>query len=108
MRFVTMGFSRSCVLAVTGWIAVLSLGSGTGAAQPPTGGDRAGKDYSAELPRLPLKSPAESRTMFSPRPGFSVELAAAEPLLRSPVAMDFDADGRLYVAEFPEYNEYAS
>ena len=103
-----MGFSRSCVLAVTGWIAVLSLGSGTSVAQPPTGGDRAGKDYSAELPRLPLKSPAESRTMFSPRPGFSVELAAAEPLLRSPVAMDFDADGRLYVAEFPEYNAYAS
>ena len=28
--------------------------------------------------------------------------------MRSPVAMDFDEDGRLYVAEFPEYNEYAA
>ena len=27
--------------------------------------------------------------------------------LRSPVAMDFDEDCRLYVAEFPEYNQYA-
>ena len=42
-----------------------------------------------------------------PRPGFRVDLVAAEPLLRSPVAIDFDEDGRLYVAEFPEYNQYA-
>ena len=27
--------------------------------------------------------------------------------MRSPVAIDFDEDGRLYVAEFPEYNDYA-
>jgi putative membrane-bound dehydrogenase-like protein len=70
--------------------------------QPPT------KDYSAELPRLPLKTAAESQKLFSARPGFHVELAACEPSLRSPVAMDFDEDGRLYVAEFPEYNQYAS
>ncbi len=54
------------------------------------------------------KTPAESQKAFVVRPGFRVELAAAEPLLRSPVAMDFDEDGRLYVAEFPEYNEYAA
>ena len=53
-----------------------------------------------------MKDPAEALEEFVPRPGFRVELAAAEPLLRSPVAMDFDEDGRLYVAEFPEYNEY--
>jgi putative membrane-bound dehydrogenase-like protein len=70
--------------------------------------DSAGKDYSAELPRFPLKSPAESQKAIVLRPGFRVELAAAEPLLRSPVAIDFDEDGRLYVAEFPEYNQYAS
>ena len=64
-------------------------------------------DYAAELPRVPLKEPAEALKEFVVRPGFRVELAAAEPLVRSPVAMDFDEDGRLYVAEFPEYNEYA-
>ena len=69
--------------------------------------DSANKDYSAELPPTPLKDARESQKMFAVRPGFRVELAAAEPLLRSPVAMDFDEDGRLYVAEFPEYNQYA-
>ena len=53
-----------------------------------------------------MKSPDESLRAIVPRPGFHVELAAAEPLLRSPVAIDFDEDGRLYVAEFPEYNQY--
>jgi putative membrane-bound dehydrogenase-like protein len=75
--------------------------------QPATKKDSASKDYSAELPRIPLKSATESQKMFAVRPGFHVELAAAEPLLRSPVAMDFDEDGRLYIAEFPEYNQYA-
>ena len=65
------------------------------------------QDYADELPRTPLKDAIESQKMFAARPGFHVELAAAEPLLRSPVAMDFDEDGRLYVAEFPEYNQYA-
>jgi putative membrane-bound dehydrogenase-like protein len=45
---------------------------------------------------------------MSARPGFRVVLAAAEPLLRSPVAIEFDADCRIYVAEFPEYNQYAN
>ena len=27
--------------------------------------------------------------------------------MRSPVAIDFDEDGRVYVAEFPEYNQSA-
>src|SRR5207247_6061159 len=26
----------------------------------------------------------------------------------SPVALDFDEDGRLYIVEYPEYNQYAS
>ena len=54
-----------------------------------------------------MKDPAGSQRAIVARPGFHVELVAAEPLLRSPVAIDFDEDGRLYVAEFPEYNQYA-
>ena len=45
---------------------------------------------------------------FEVAPGFRVELVAAEPLVQSPVACDFDEDGRLYVAELPEYNQYAA
>jgi putative membrane-bound dehydrogenase-like protein len=51
--------------------------------------------------------PAESLKAFDPTPGLAVELVASEPLIRSPVAMDFDENGRLFVAEFPEYNLYA-
>jgi putative membrane-bound dehydrogenase-like protein len=59
------------------------------------------------LPRVPPKSPAESLKAFQVTPGFRVELVAAEPLVQSPVACDWDEDGRLYVIELPEYNAYA-
>jgi putative membrane-bound dehydrogenase-like protein len=36
-------------------------------------------------------------------PGLRVELAAAEPQITSPVAMAFDADGRLWVVEMRDY-----
>lgn len=62
-------------------------------------------DYAADLPRIPPKTPAESLNCFQVQPGFQVELAATEPRLASPVAIDFDEDGRLYVAEYVEYNQ---
>jgi putative membrane-bound dehydrogenase-like protein len=70
--------------------------------------DSPDKDYAAELPRTPPKSPAEALKAFRVHPGFRIELVAAEPLLASPVAVDFDEDGRLYVAEFVEFNQNAS
>ena len=42
------------------------------------------------------------------RPGFRIELVAAEPLVESPVALDFDENGRMFVVEFPEYNQNAN
>lgn len=66
------------------------------------------KDYGAELPRIPPKEPEDALKTFVLRPGFRIDLVASEPLIRSPVAMDFDEDGRLYVVEYPEYNQYAS
>ncbi|MGH9372481.1 MAG: PVC-type heme-binding CxxCH protein, partial [Vicinamibacterales bacterium] len=44
-------------------------------------------------------SPQEALESFELEPGYRVELAAAEPLIRDPVAIAFDERGRLYVVE---------
>ncbi|MDZ4820283.1 MAG: PVC-type heme-binding CxxCH protein, partial [Planctomycetota bacterium] len=58
-----------------------------------------------ELKKLTALEPPEALKSFSTIPGLQIELLAAEPLLRSPVAMDYDADGRLYVVEMCDYSE---
>lgn len=49
------------------------------------------------------KSPEASLRAIRVRPGFVVELVAAEPLVRDPVAFDWSPDGRLWVAEMADY-----
>ncbi|MCC6233175.1 MAG: c-type cytochrome [Verrucomicrobiales bacterium] len=51
----------------------------------------------------PALSPEESRRRIQVRSGFEVDLIAAEPLVRDPVAIDWDAAGRLWVAEMRDY-----
>ena len=45
----------------------------------------------------------EALKTFETVDGFRMELVAAEPLVQSPVAAAFDADGNLYVAEMRDY-----
>ena len=52
--------------------------------------------------RAPL-SPAQALASFELEPGYRIELAAAEPLIRNPVAIAFDHRGRMYVAESRGY-----
>jgi putative membrane-bound dehydrogenase-like protein len=47
--------------------------------------------------------PEEALKSFRVPDGFRVELVAAEPQVVSPVAIAFDEDGRLYVAEMRDY-----
>src|SRR5947209_6132344 len=49
------------------------------------------------------KSPAESLACMKPRPGFTVELMAAEPLVHDPIAFAFGPDGKLWVVEMGDY-----
>ena len=63
--------------------------------------------WAAPEPARNPKTPADALKAFEVKAGFKVELAAAEPLVQSPMACDFDEDGRLYVVELPEYNGYA-
>lgn len=48
-------------------------------------------------------SPQMSLKAMQPRPGFQVQLVAAEPLVRDPVAFEWGPDGRLWVAEMADY-----
>jgi mono/diheme cytochrome c family protein/glucose/arabinose dehydrogenase len=51
----------------------------------------------------PVLSPGEALETFHLPPGYRLEVVAAEPLVQDPVALDFDADGRLYVVEMRGY-----
>ena len=54
---------------------------------------------SLDTPPAPVLSPEEALDAFATAPGFNIELVAAEPLVEDPVAITWDEDGRLYVAE---------
>jgi putative membrane-bound dehydrogenase-like protein len=58
-----------------------------------------------DLPRIQPLEPAEALKTFRIRPGFRIELAAAEPLIEDPIAFSFDENGRLYVVEMRGYSE---
>src|SRR5262249_22623409 len=49
------------------------------------------------------KSPKDELATFRVPKGFRVELVASEPQIVDPVAIVFDEDGRLYVAEMRGY-----
>ncbi|HVC99203.1 MAG TPA: PVC-type heme-binding CxxCH protein [Pirellulales bacterium] len=46
---------------------------------------------------------ADDELALLPRPGFTVELVASEPLIVAPVAFDWGADGKLWVVEMRDY-----
>jgi len=57
--------------------------------------------------KTPEKAPAlsaeeEMKTLVLP-PGYRAELVAKEPLVVDPIAIDFDADGRMWVLEMPGF-----
>ena len=56
----------------------------------------------APLESLPL-SPDESLAAIHVRDGYQVELVAAEPMVQDPVAINWAADGTLWVAEMADY-----
>jgi putative membrane-bound dehydrogenase-like protein len=51
----------------------------------------------------PPYSPADSMKTMRIVEGFRIELVASEPEVQSPVALDIDEDGRLFVVEMPGY-----
>lgn len=55
------------------------------------------------LTEIPNPDPAYQQSLFRPADGFEISLFASEPLLTKPIAMNFDAKGRLWVAGSETY-----
>ena len=55
----------------------------------------------AELP--PPRTVEQALASFRTKADFTIEVVAAEPLIESPVAIDWGADGRLWVCEMYDY-----
>ena len=51
----------------------------------------------------PVLSPEEALATFQLADGFQIELVASEPLIKSPIAMTFDNQGRIWVVEMQSY-----
>ena len=71
-------------------------------------GDKAGEVQKSLVPEhlipsAPVLTPAQALQSFQLKAGFRIELVAAEPLINTPVAMQFDPDGRIWVVEMTGY-----
>jgi putative membrane-bound dehydrogenase-like protein len=60
-------------------------------------------DLARELPRLKPLSPEQALKSFRVHAGFVLHQVATEPVVSDPVAVCYDADGRLYVVEMRGY-----
>ena len=95
MRF--LRFLFSCVSALTLLVGVSVLAAQRDEMPP--------LDPTKDLPRVPPTEPANTHASFQVKPGFEIQLVGSEPLVVDPVAMDFDEEGRLFVAEMRDYSE---
>jgi putative membrane-bound dehydrogenase-like protein len=77
-----------CLILVA-WLAAL------GAAQDPP--------FRELLSKIKPTSPSASLDCLRLRDGFRAELVCAEPLVSDPIAIDWSADGRLWVVEMGDY-----
>ncbi|MEJ6622037.1 MAG: hypothetical protein QNL93_08830, partial [Opitutae bacterium] len=59
------------------------------------------RKWSPEI--VPVFSPQESLSQFKVAPGFKVELVANEPMVKDPVFIDWDNQGRMWVCELRTY-----
>ena len=68
--------------------------------------DSAGPEAVAnDLPRFPPVAVQDVLPTFKVRPGFRIELVASEPLVRDPIEICFDENGRMFVVEMIDYSE---
>jgi len=61
------------------------------------------KELAPGLSRTGPTAPEKAAAKIVVPPDFNINLVASEPLIEKPISMDWDAQGRLWVAETPEY-----
>ncbi len=91
---------RSSHAEVSGTSSAAQEGA-SGVADVRTGPSAAAADTERPPQKVvaPVYSPEEERARFHAVDGYRLELVASEPLVQDPIAIDFDADGRMYVVE---------
>ena len=92
MNRTRLGFA----LAATAVVGLVAAIAGQGTAKVP---GNIWPPAKKQMEKSIALSPEEEMKTFSMPPGFRVELVASEPMIESPILMDFDADGRLWVLE---------
>ncbi len=65
--------------------------------------DEQGRIIVDTLPSATFLSPEESMERIYLQPGYRLELVASEPMIHEPVAIAWDANGRMFVAEMNTY-----
>lgn len=84
----------SSLLLVTLAAVVLAL---------PGGAQNRNDPYAGQIAPTEPRSPEQERLSFRLPPGFEAQLVAAEPDIRKPMNLAFDARGRLWVTDSVEY-----
>ncbi len=56
-----------------------------------------------DVPAAPVLAPADALKSFRIAPGFRLELVASEPMIKNPVVIRWDGNGRLWVVEMTGY-----
>lgn len=95
-------FSALAILCLCGFAVVHAVEPTKPTASPE---DLLKQDFAAQLPRVAPTEPADVMKDFTVAPGFQLEQVAAEPLVNSPVAMEWNENGRLFVCEMRGYSE---
>ncbi|MBN8420194.1 MAG: HEAT repeat domain-containing protein [Verrucomicrobia bacterium] len=62
-------------------------------------------DPAKDLPRYPAVEPKDAIGTWQVKEGFKLQLTANEPQVRSPIAVSFDENGRMFACEMIDYSE---
>src|ERR1044071_468308 len=95
--------TTALALIATGILGLAAAMPARGTGGTPTVPGNVRRPAKPQMPTSIALSPQDELRTFSLPPGFHAELVASEPLIDSPILMDFDSDGRLWVVEMPTF-----